>query len=71
MRTLVDIPDEQVRKLAELCERTNRPRTALILEAIADYVARHQPGAEVDGFGLWGTRGTDGVVYQHAVRAEW
>ncbi len=71
MRVLVDIPDEQIRKLAELCERTKRPRTALIREAIADYVARHQPDAEADAFGLWGARGPDGVAYQRKVRAEW
>jgi len=71
MRALVDIPDEQLRKLAELCERTKRPRTALIREAIADYVARHQPDSEADAFGLWGTHGPDGVVYQRKLRAEW
>jgi predicted transcriptional regulator len=71
MRALVDIPDEHIRKLAELCERTNRPRTALIREAIADYVARHQPGASADAFGLWGARGADGVAFQRKVRAEW
>jgi predicted transcriptional regulator len=71
MRALVDIPEDHVRKLAELCERTNRPRTALIREAIADYVARHQPDAAADAFGLWGKRGEDGVTYQRKVRAEW
>ncbi len=60
MRALVDIPDEHIRRLAELCERTKRPRTALIREAIADYVARHQPDAEADAFGLWGARGARG-----------
>jgi predicted transcriptional regulator len=71
MRALVDIPEDHVRKLAELCRRSNRPRTALIREAIAEYVARHQPDAEADAFGLWGTHGEDGVTYQRKVRAEW
>ena len=71
MRALVDIPDEQIRKLGELCERTHRPRTALIREAIADYVARHQPDIEVDAFGLWGAGGADGVAYQRKLRNEW
>ncbi len=71
MRVLVDIPDEQLRKLAELGDRTNRPRAALIRETIADYGARHQPDAAADAFGLWGPRGADDVAYQRKLRAEW
>ncbi len=71
MRTLVDIPDSQIRELAELCEQVNRPRAALIRDAIADYLARHRRHAEQDAFGLWGPGVPDGVAYQEKARNEW
>jgi predicted transcriptional regulator len=71
MRTIVDIPDTQVRALAALAERVNLPRAALVREAIADYLARHRHDAQAEAFGLWGGDGPDGLAYQEKVRAEW
>jgi predicted transcriptional regulator len=71
MRTLVDIPNDQIRSLAELCARSNRPRAALIREAIAEYLANHRQPAAEDAFGLWGKAAPDGLKYQKKVRAEW
>ena len=71
MRTLVDIPDSQIRELAELCAQVNRPRAALIRDAIADYLSRHRRHAEQDAFGLWGPGAPDGLAYQEKVRNEW
>ena len=71
MRTLVDIPDDQISALAELCERLKQPRAALIREAIGEYLARRSRARESDAFGLWGTDATDGLTYQRKMRAEW
>ena len=71
MRTLIDIPDTQIRALAALCERTSQPRAALVREAIADYLARHQRSDAADAFGLWGNADQGGLAYQEKVRAEW
>jgi predicted transcriptional regulator len=71
MRTLVDIPDEQIGALTELCERLKQPRAALIREAISEYLARRSRTRQESGFGLWGTKSMDGLVYQRKVRAEW
>jgi metal-responsive CopG/Arc/MetJ family transcriptional regulator len=71
MRTLVDIPEQQIRALAELCERSNQPRAELIRQAIAEYLANHPLVDADDAFGLWGTAVTDGLKYQKKVRAEW
>ena len=71
MRTLVDIPDDQISALAELCERLKRPRAALIREAIGEYLARRSRTRESNAFGLWGTDATDGLTYQRKMRAEW
>jgi predicted transcriptional regulator len=77
MRTLIDLPDPQIRALAALCERVNQPRAALIREAVAEYLDRHAATTAKSAFGLWGTEamgGTeamDGLAYQEKVRAEW
>ena len=71
MRTLVDIPDDQVRELAVLGEQVHRPRSALIREAIADYLTRHRRPVGQDAFGLWGPDTPDGLTYQEKVRSEW
>ena len=39
MRTLVDIPDSELRELTDLGRRHNRSRAALIREAVASYLA--------------------------------
>lgn len=71
MRTIIDIPDTQVRDLNTLAARAKQPRAALVREAIAEYLARHRPSAREDAFGLWGTDAPDGLAYQARIRAEW
>jgi len=71
VRTLIDIPDDQISALAELCERRKQPRAALIREAIGEYLARRSRAREKNAFGLWGTDAMDGLTYQRKARAEW
>lgn len=71
MRTLVDIPDSQLRELTDLGRRHNRSRAALIREAVASYLATYKRGTGADAFGLWGSDGTNGLAYQRKARAEW
>jgi predicted transcriptional regulator len=71
MRTLVDIPNDQIGALAELTTRLNRSRAALIREAIAEYLDNHRLPPAADAFGLWGKTTADGLKYQKKARAEW
>jgi predicted transcriptional regulator len=71
MRTIIDLPDGQLRDLAALGARTHQPRAALIRAAVADYLARHRRTAEADAFGLWDSDTPDGLEYQARLRAEW
>jgi predicted transcriptional regulator len=71
MRTLIDLPDSQIRALADLCEATRQPRTALIRDAVAEYLARRTRQPDTAAFGLWGPAAADGVAYQDSIRAEW
>jgi metal-responsive CopG/Arc/MetJ family transcriptional regulator len=64
MKTAVSIPDDIFKKAERLARRTNKSRSELFSNALADYVARHAPdhvteamdqvcddvGVEADGF---------------------
>lgn len=71
MRTLVDIPDGQLKDLAQISKTNGQSRAAIIRDAIAAYIARHRPGRMDDAFGLWGDRKVDGLEYQKKLRSEW
>jgi hypothetical protein len=70
MRTLVDIPDQQIEALAIICGAENKPRSEIIRLAIAAYIEQHT-SAPVDVFGLWKNKPVDGLAYQQEVRSEW
>jgi len=71
MRTLIDLPDNQIQALAALCERVRQPRTAVIREAVAEYLERHATKPINAAYGLWGAATEDGLAYQERARAEW
>ena len=70
MRTIVDIPVEQLQQLSELCRREDLSRAEAIRRAIALLLngASQQPD---EAFGLWRDHGTEGVEYQQRLRKEW
>lgn len=45
MKTAVSIPDDLFHKADELASRTGKSRSEVYREALADYVARREPGA--------------------------
>lgn len=75
MRTLVDIPQEDLAALDLLSKAEKRSRAAVIRAAISDYLAekdRQRRWALIEtGFGIWKDRGIDGLEYERAIRAEW
>ena len=70
MRTLVDIPDRQIKDLTAICEAEKVSRAEVVRRAIADYLEKKKPGA-AEAFGLWKDRKVDGLAYQEQVRSEW
>ena len=72
MRTLVDIPDEQIDDLAIICEAKKVSRAELIRQAISFYIGTNKL-VPADAFGLWQTKQPtmDGLAYQEQARAEW
>ncbi len=45
MKTAVSIPDELFRQADELASRLGKSRSEIYREALADYLARREPGA--------------------------
>ena len=75
MRTLVDIPDEQIDDLAVICEAKKVSRAEVIRQAIAVYIGTNKL-VPADAFGLWKAKQPDSIVldgltYQEQARAEW
>ena len=72
MRTVIDIPDDQVDALDRLAAEVGKSRAALIREAVQDLISRHKPECHLNGyFGRWGPSEEDGLAFQGRMRAEW
>jgi metal-responsive CopG/Arc/MetJ family transcriptional regulator len=73
MRTLVDIPDDQIEKLNELAEREKVSRAALVRRAISSML---ESKSKAKGEGIAAAFGIrpdmeDGLAYQERLRSEW
>lgn len=74
MRTLIDLPPEQLEALTNLGKAKGRSRAALVREAVAEYLGKHEAGSLDEAFGLWRNKTgdiEDGLAYQERLRAEW
>ena len=74
MRTLVDIPDEDIAKLDALARREGKSRAAEIREAIKLHLVQKADNNDwiERGYGYWKDRTDigDGVEYQRAIRED-
>lgn len=70
MRTLVDIPDRQIKDLMAICEAEKVSRAEVIRQAISLYL-KNKKLEEVDAFGIWKDKNVDGLTYQEQMRSEW
>jgi metal-responsive CopG/Arc/MetJ family transcriptional regulator len=71
MRTLVDLPEADIRALDELGERRRVSRAKIIREAVRVFLTKSASGSADEAFGLWSDRKIDGLDYQRRVRSEW
>jgi len=71
MRTIINLPDEQVRRLAEVCRRDRLSRAEVIRRAVAEYLAKRESLEREEAFGIWRDRGDDGLDYERRLRREW
>ena len=71
MRTIIDIPEEQIDSLASHCRREGISRAEAVRRAVASYLNEQADDPDDDAFGMWRKRKIDSVAYQRKLRAEW
>ena len=70
MRTIIDLPERDLRTLAVLGEERGVSRAEIIRQAVRIFLEMHKAQSN-KAFGLWSERTEDGIAYQRALRAEW
>jgi predicted transcriptional regulator len=73
MRTLIDLPEDDIAWLDQAARERGRSRAALVRDAVARY-RRDSSGDAIDrAFGVWRNREDvgDGLAYQERLRREW
>ena len=71
MRTIIDLPEQDIRDLAEISQREKVSRAEVIRRAVRLYVERLRPAGEQNVFGLWRGRKQDGLRYEDKIRGDW
>ncbi|MFV2058106.1 MAG: CopG family transcriptional regulator [Thiohalomonadales bacterium] len=71
MRTIVELPEQQIEALKALSEKEGLSRAELMRRAVAAYLQLHQPDNGEAAFGLWKKRVENGLHYQKRLRKEW
>lgn len=71
MRTVVDLPEEQLKAIKALAKRENISQAEAIRRAVHAYLTtRPAPDRKSPAFGMWKDR-DEGLRYQRALRDEW
>lgn len=71
MRTLIDIPEEDLGRLNELSSARHVSRAELVRSAISLFLRTHGTDVADEAFGLWADGKEDGLAYQKRLRSEW
>lgn len=77
MRTIIDLPEEQLKSLAALCESEGISRAEAIRRAVAEMLEKRKKVSWEEAmkpiFGMWKDRKdmADSVEYIRKLRSEW
>ena len=71
MRTIVELPDEQIEALKRLSDNMHVSRAELMRRAVREYLKRHQAPSSEQAFGIWKARPKDALGIQEKMRSEW
>ena len=71
MRTIIELPSDQLDALEALCKREAISRAEAIRRAVAAFVQQNGASAGRHAFGLWQDRPETGLEYQEQARKEW
>lgn len=70
MRTIIELPDDQVAALAELCDREKISRAEAIRRAVDVMLTEKQTVSRDTAFGAWAKRDDSRTVVD-SLREEW
>ncbi len=70
MRTIIDLPEEQVAALAELCQAQQISRAEAVRRAVDSLLARQKQSTREQAFGTW-KKSTDSRAFIRQLRGEW
>jgi hypothetical protein len=71
MRTLVDIPAEDLKLINGVVKTLDISRAEFVRRAISKSLEPHRLSQKQEAFGLWAKRPVDGLKYQERMREEW
>jgi hypothetical protein len=71
MRTIVDLPDEQLDSLARLCAELKISRAEAVRRAVGQLVKDAEKKRKDIGFGIWRHKGLDSRKHVEKLRGEW
>ena len=70
MRTIIDIPDEEVEALADVCRTQKISRAEAVRRALRDMLAANALNDRTEAFGAW-KREVNSRAYIEELRGEW
>ena len=71
MRTIVDLPADQVESLDMWCRREGVSRAEAVRRAVSEHLRKHHTTGAERAFGVWRSDPEDGLSYQDRLRSEW
>lgn len=71
MRTIIELPEDQVEALASLCRSEGISRAEAIRRAVAHYMGQRRHATVAAAFGLWRDRPIDGLEFERELRDDW
>lgn len=71
MRTIIEVPEEVIRNLDKVGNQQRKSRAAIIREAIQLYLEGKELKNSDAAFGVWKSKGREGLKYQEQLRSEW
>jgi hypothetical protein len=71
MRTIIEIPEDQLSELSRFCRKHAISRAEAIRQAIARHLERERDAPSHEAFGLWGDRAFSSTEMERGVRAGW
>ena len=71
MRTIIDLPENQINAIAELCKLQGISRAEAIRRAVSEMLNHQQTAGRDKAFGAWKDKKVNSRDFVDALRREW